>query len=236
MIITVTSNKEGVGKSTIAVNMAALRALVGRKVLLIDLGSKKSSFEWSKKRNCANIQPQIPACSMKGRCFEMEIGGLMSGYNDVLIDTGWRNTKGAQAALKIADMVVVPIEIGDDSVDELKQVIRRIKAARRTNPGLWAVVVIARTEGTLVISALDKIRKYIAKIPSTALAGTVIHERMSLQHAFNTGLSIFEYQPGDSLAVAEMHDLYRAQKMRRARLPSLSRMQKSSLINSGASK
>lgn len=226
MIITVANNREGVGRSTIAVNIAAVRRLVGRTVLLIDLDSKNSTFGWSEARNSANIQPQIPACVIKGKQFEEKIASLMTGYNDVLIDTGWRNTKGAQDALSISDMVIVPVRVGNDCVEDLKQVIRRIKVARRTNPDLWALVVVVRTEGALPIAELDKIRNYIAKIPSTTLAGTVIRERKSLQQSFFEGRSIFEYKPADPHAVAEMHDLYRAQKMRRTRLPSLSRLQK----------
>jgi chromosome partitioning protein len=226
MIITVANNQEGIGRSTIAVNIAAVRRLVGRTVLLIDLDPKKSSFAWSEARNSANIQPQIPACVIKGKHFETKIAPLISGYNDVLIDTDWRNTKGAQDALSMSDMVIVPIRIGNDCVDDLKHVIRRVKVARRTNPDLWVLVVIVRTEGALPIAELDKIRNYIAKIPSTALAGTVIRERASLQQAFSEGRSIFEYKPADPHAVAEMHDLYRTQKMRRTCLPSLSRLQK----------
>ena len=133
MIITVANNKEGVGRSTIAVNMAALRALVGRSVLLIDLDPKKSSFAWNTARKCADIQPPILACTMQGKHFEAEFKSQICGYNDIVIDTDWRNTRGTQAASAIADMAVIPIRIGDDSVSDLKHVIRRVKVARRTN-------------------------------------------------------------------------------------------------------
>jgi len=226
MIITVANNREGIGRSTIAVNIATLRAMVGRTVLLIDLDPKKSSLEWSRARDSANIQPQIPARSIMGKHLEAEIGGMVSGYNDILIDATWRNTRGVQVALEIADMVVVPVVVDGDSVEDLKQVVRRIKVARRTNPDLWALVVITHAEGVLPISELDKIRHYIGKIPSAALAGTVIRKRGALQQAFSEGLSIFEYKPADPLAMAEMHDLYRAQKRRHARVPSLSQLQK----------
>jgi cellulose biosynthesis protein BcsQ len=128
--------------------------------------------------------------------------------------------------LEIADMVVVPLAIDGDSVEDLKLVVRRIKVARRANPDLWTLVVITHAEGALPISELDKIRHYIGKIPLAALAGTVIRKRGALQQAFSEGLSIFEYKPADPLAMAEMHDLYRAQKRRHARVPSLSQLQK----------
>jgi chromosome partitioning protein len=226
MIITVASNRVGAGKSTIAINIATLRTLVGRRVLLIDLDPKKSICRWSEARNGANIQPKIPACSIKGKHLRTEFERFTSRYNDVLIDTDWRNTTGKQTALEISDMVVVPIEVSDKGLVELKQMIRNIKAARRTNPDLWALVVIARAQDELRIGELDKIRNYVEKLPSTALAGTMIRERASLQQALSEGLSIFEYKPADACAIAEMHDLYRAQKMRRSGVPSLWRLLK----------
>jgi chromosome partitioning protein len=226
MIITVAGNKEGVGKSTIAINVAALRTLVGHTVLLIDIDPKKSSFEWSEKRNDANIRPKISACSITGKHLKAEFERLAPGYNDVLIDTDWRNTKGSQDALELADMAVVLIQPGDDSLISLKQMVRRIKVARRSNPDLWALMVIVRAQDTPPICELDEIRRYLSKIPLATLAGTIIHERISVQKAFSEHLSIFEYKPADTRAIAEMHDLYRAQKMRRTALPSLARLQR----------
>jgi len=64
MIITVASSSEGVGKSIIAVNVAVLRALVGRSVLLLDIDPKKSSFEWSKQRDDADIGKFQASCRL----------------------------------------------------------------------------------------------------------------------------------------------------------------------------
>jgi chromosome partitioning protein len=153
-------------------------------------------------------------------------GDLRADYNDILIDTDWRDTTGNQDALELADMVIVPIAPGEGSVDSLKQMVRRIKIARRVNPNLWTLVVIVRAQQIVPLSELDAIRRYVGKLPATTLVGTVIHEHPSLQSAFAERLSIFEYKPADPRAVAEMHDLYRAQKMRRVVLPSISRLQR----------
>jgi chromosome partitioning protein len=226
MIIAVASSNEEVGKSVIAANVATLRALVGRSVLLLDITPKKSSFEWGKQRTHANIAPKIAAQALKGKNLKSEFDAIAARFNDVIIDTDWRNTAGNQAALELADMVLVPVQPIDGSVECLKKTIRRIKAARRTNPDLWTLVVINRAGAAPAISQLDAIRRYVAKLPSASLAGTIIREQASLQHAYSAHLSIFEYKPADPNAIAEMHDLYRAQKLRRSTLPSLSRLQK----------
>lgn len=226
MIITVASNAQGVGKTLIATNIAVLRILAGHRVRLVDITPQKTSFKWCMERNASGTVPPVPAEPVKGKLLSGEFVAMSAGYNDVIIDTDWRNSRGNQAALELSDLVVVPLLPEDDAVENLKPMIRRIKTARRANPNLWALVVIVRVPDTLSLFQLDAIRRYIAKLPSTTLAGTVIHERGSLPAASGALLSIFEYKPADARAIAEMHDLYRAQKMRHSTLPSLSRLQR----------
>lgn len=226
MIITVASNVQGVGKTLIATNIAILRILAGHRVRLVDITPQQTCAKWCEERNASGTTPSIPVKSAKGKQLKEEFNGICAGYNDVIIDTDWRNSTGNLAALELSDMVVVPLMPGDGAVENLKPMIRRIKTARRTNPNLWALVVIARVPDSLSLFQLDAIRRYIAKLPSTTLAGTIIHERDTLAAAGAEHLSIFEYKPADARAIAEMHDLYRAQKMRRTALPSLSRLQR----------
>jgi chromosome partitioning protein len=224
MIITVASNMQGVGKTLIATNIAALRLLAGHRVRLIDIAPQQSSAKWCAARNASEVVPSIPAVSVKGKSFKGEFDEISAGYNDVIIDTDWRNSAGNLAALEVSDQVVVPLLLGPRSVEDLKPMIRRIKTARRVNPGLRALMVIVRASDTLSVFHLDTIRRYVAKVPFAALHGTIIHERDSLQIAGSAHLSIFEYKPADARAIAEMHDLYRAQKRRRTVQPSLSRL------------
>jgi len=226
MIVTVSNNLEGVGRSTIAVNSAVMRSLVGHSVVLIDIDPKKASFEWSEARKRAGILPHIPACSIKSKHLKSQFAELSANYIDVVIDTDWRDTTGNATALELSDMVIVPITPGEGSVDNLKEMVRRIKIARRTNPNLWTLIVIVRAPKVVPLFELDAIRNYVGKLPATTLVGTIIRDHQSVQLAFAEHLSIFEYKPADARAIAEMHDLYRAHKMRRAVLPSISRLQR----------
>jgi len=226
MIITVANSREDCGRSMIVINTAVIRALVGRTVLLVDINPAKSTFNWSEERARANIQPVIAARSIKGKQLKEEFSALRDQYNDILIDTDWRASTGNQAALELADLAIVPVAPGEGSIDNLKEMVRRIKIARRTNPNLWTLVVIVGAHDVVPIFELDEIRNYVSKLRFTSLAGTVIRDHPSLQQAFEERLSIFEFKPADHRAIAEMHDLYRTQKMRRVMLPSLARLQR----------
>ena len=224
MIITIASNTQGVGKTLIATNIAALRLLAGRRVKLVDLAPQQGSANWCAARDAAGIAPSIAAVSVKGKLLKDEFDDISAGCNDVIIDTDWRNSAGNLAALEVSDQVVVPLLLSERSVEELKPMIRRIKTARRANPGLHALLVITRASDRVSVFHLDTVLRYLAKLPFAALHGTIIYERESLQAAGSNHLSIFEYKPADARAIAEMHDLYRAQKRRRTVQPSLSKL------------
>jgi len=226
MIITVASNRREVGRSTIAVNNAVIRAMAGRSVYLIDIDPNKGSYDWSLKRQCSNTQPLIPACSIPGKYLKEIFDKVSSSYNDILIDTDWRDSKGNRTALEVADMVIVPVKLGGGSLACLKQMAKRINAARANNPDLWAIVVLVRAQGALPIAEFDAIRNYVGNESYMALAGTVIRDDNSLKNTFANGLAVFEYKEADPRSVAEMYDLYRTQRRKSAALPSLSRIQK----------
>ncbi len=226
MVITFASDQEGVGKSTIAVNLAALRVLAGRRVQLIDLDPKKSSLEWSERRNREKVHPRISALDMEGRCLAENFEILPSDRNDVLIDTNWHDTDENRSVLELADCVVVPLRIDSDNLNSLKRMDHRLRAARQSNPDLWTLIVIVRALGMPSIRELDTIRHYVEIMPSASIAGTIIRERSSLKMSFADGLSIFEYREADPKAKSEMQDLNRALKARRINVPSLSRLQR----------
>lgn len=224
MIITIASNRQNVGKTLIATNIAALRLLAGHRVRLLDIAPQHMSAKWCAARTVSDAVAAIPATAIKSRLFRDEFDDIASGCNDVIIDTDWRNSAGNLAALEVSDQVVVPVLLDERAVEDLKPMIRRIKAARRVNPRLRALVVITRAPDKVSLFHLEALRRYLAKVPFAALQGTMIHECQSLQAASAAHLSIFEYKPADARAIAEIRDLYRAQKRRRTVHPSLSRL------------
>ena len=215
MIVTVASNRREVGKSTLAVNAVAIRALAGRSVCLIDIDPRKSSYEWSLKRQRSHIQPRIPACAIAGKHLKDTFYKLSSRYNDVLIDTDWRDSMGSRTALEVADIAIVPIALGAESLACLKQMTKRLKAARENNPGLWSIVVLVRAKGTLPAAEFEAIRRHVGNETAMALAETVIREDRSLQVAFDEGLAVFEDKQANPESIVEMYDLYARKEEKR---------------------
>lgn len=209
MIITIANEKGGVEKSILANNLAALRAIDGRNVLLIDADPQKSSFTWSSERSAAGIKPKVPARAINGKGLQPKLENLTPRYNDIVIDTEGRDSMGSRSALIAARLVIIPIQPDQMDPASEKNLIARIDMARLFNPSLRVLFVIACAKDAPSIQEFAAVRLLVAKITAATLANTVIHEQAAIHSAFDEGLSISEYKPADMRAIAEMMNFYR---------------------------
>lgn len=85
MIISVTSLKGGVGKSTVAQNIAVCFANSGYKVCIVDADTNQSAIRWSGLRN--ESKPKVPVFGLPdGTSLAANIKPLNEDYEIVLID------------------------------------------------------------------------------------------------------------------------------------------------------
>jgi len=83
MIVGVLSQKGGVGKTTIAINVAATLALRGQRVLLVDADPQGSSLAWSSARDC---DPLFPVVGMAKPSLHRDLPAMAKDYDVVVID------------------------------------------------------------------------------------------------------------------------------------------------------
>lgn len=108
MIISVTSLKGGVGKSTIAQNLAVTFAHNGYKTCIVDSDTNKSSLRWAGLRD-ENL-PNIPVFgSEDGRVLTQTIRGLNKDYEVIIIDGTPSLNKVTSKIIMLSDLVLIPI-------------------------------------------------------------------------------------------------------------------------------
>jgi chromosome partitioning protein len=105
MIITVASSKGGVGKSTVAVNLAVCASTAGERVLLVDGDVQGSAIAWRSEREKDDIQ----ATSILTPTLHRDLQKFSAAFSTIIIDVGGNDTGVLRSALFACDRVLVPI-------------------------------------------------------------------------------------------------------------------------------
>lgn len=144
MIILCGGIKGGIGKTTIATNLAVIRsnALGHGKVVLVDADPQESSYKFTQLRNETLPQAGFNCFKITGKPVRSEVLGLKEKYEDIIIDAGVGDSTGQRAALTVADLVLLPFRPGAYDVWTLGTLSQLIDEMRSVNPNLRAVALI----------------------------------------------------------------------------------------------
>ncbi len=107
MIILIGAEKGGAGKTTISTNLAAVRANMNKKVLLLDADAQQSVTLWSQVRANAEIKPTITCKEAFGK-IDRKIINLAKEFDDIIIDTGGQDSEELSFGALVANYFYIP--------------------------------------------------------------------------------------------------------------------------------
>ena len=139
MVVLIGGEKGGTGKTTIATNLAALQALAGYNVLLVDTDSQGSASYWARSRDEAGITPRVACIQKFGKGMQGEIQNLAGRYHDVIIDAGGRDSVELRAVMIVAHKAFVPIQASQFDIWTLGRMNDLVVTAQGFNPDLTRV-------------------------------------------------------------------------------------------------
>ncbi len=209
MIILIGGEKGGTGKTTIATNLAAMRALAGRDVLLIDTDPQGSANYWAQSRDEENITPRVACVQKFGKGLPAEVKDLAHRYQDIIIDAGGRDSVELRSALVVVEKAYIPIQPSQFDIWTLNQMDELVETAKAFNPSVQARVIISRSSTNPSVHESDDTGKLLDDFTNLDLADVTIRDRIAYRKAAKDGLAVTELKPKDSKAVEEMEALYR---------------------------
>ena len=205
MILAVGNTKGGVGKTTLAVNLAVARALAGRDLLLVDGDEQGTALTFTELRTERLGEAGYTAVALTGAVLRSQVRQLAPKYDDIIIDVGGRDTGSLRAALTVADTLLVPVQPRSFDVWALDQVAALAAEAREINEGLRAVAILngADPQGGDNEAALQM----IGDLEGIDVLSTSIVRRKAFPNSAAEGRAVVEHSPRDPKAIDELQAL-----------------------------
>jgi chromosome partitioning protein len=208
-ILVVGGIKGGIGKSTLAANLAVLTARAGRDVLLIDADPQETTKTWAAARaNQLGELAPVTTVTIVGKQIREELRRLTTKYQTIIVDAGARDTTTQRAALSAANLVLLPFPPRGPDLWTLDAVAQTVTEVRTINDGLRAVAFVNRADpiGDDNAEAEAAFAEHAEAIEAAPIR---VGNRKGIAVAHLMGLAAVEAKRPDAKAVAELDTLLR---------------------------
>ncbi len=208
MIIAVTNLKGGVGKSTVAQNLAVCFAHAGKKVCILDTDLKqRTSMRWAGER--AENLPPVIVSGVEEKQLTQQAEALKKIYDVIIIDGRPDLAILATKTIAISDVVVVPITAKSADIWSLQNFMEwyeRVSEEVLTITGkqIKAFLMLNMYKGNRTIT--KDIEQYLGEL-SIELLDNRLADRASYIEAMTLGMGVYEY-PKDAKAKEEMKRVF----------------------------
>lgn len=208
MIVTVGNTKGGVGKTTVALNLAIARALAGREVWLIDGDRQGTAQTAISIRADAGHTPGIACASYPdGPTLRAQVQQQAAKFDDIIIDAGGRDSTALRAALVLSDALLVPFLPRSFDVWALNDIAALVDEARSVRDGLRAYAVLNCADPGESSTDNAEAAEAVTDVPQFEYLAAPIRRRKSFANAAGQGLSVLELKPSDKKATEELNTL-----------------------------
>lgn len=190
-IITIGNEKGGVGKSTIACNIAVEATLSGLKVLLIDSDTQQSSMDFRATRAENEKLPQFQAVSINKNTIHKDVKSFQD-FDLIIIDAGGRDTATFRSAIIACDLLLIPILPSQYDIWATQGTIEALEQARGFKDIEAKLIVNQVIQNTRIAKeAIEAINVF-----NISLLKTYLHARVAFKQSIAEGKGVSEYESG----------------------------------------
>ena len=202
MIIVIANSKGGVGKSTIAVHLAAWLHEQGHSVTLADCDTQQSSSEWAKE-----AVPEVKAVRLSDPDEILDrLPALAQQTDFVVADGPGSNTETSRALLLRADLAIVPCKASMLEVRALAQATNVLRQAQDIGGLPRALIVLSMVGKTYRLTQDMKDAAAALELP---LAKTALTLKQIYADAPGQGAVVWQLGSRGKGAADEVEALFR---------------------------
>ena len=188
MIISLLNQKGGVGKTTIAINLAGCIAGRPYRVLLIDGDPQGSVLQWQSIENRSPFDVKHYPLPMTRR----DMKGWTRGYDHVVIDGPPAIGEITRAILGVSDLAIVPVGPSPLDIWSCWKTLELIQDIQQDNTRLKSKLLISRKiPGT----RLGRDARDAMSVFNKDLFGTELCQRVAYVESMTSGVSVMQYAP-----------------------------------------
>ena len=208
MIVTVGNTKGGVGKTTVALNLAVAQARAGRDVWFIDGDRQGTAQAAIALRAEAERAPAI-ACATypDGSTLRSQVLHQTGKFADIIIDAGGRDSGALRAALILSDVLLVPFHPRTYDVWALDDMAALVEEACAVRDGLRVKAVLNCADSGNRSKDNIEAAAAVGELERFEYLPTPLRRRKAFANAAGAGLSVLELTPPDRKAIAELNAL-----------------------------
>lgn len=209
MIVTVGNTKGGVGKTTLAVQVALARQIAGYAILLIDGDTQASAQNAMTMRSEGGQEPSVSCVQLPdGRLLRAQLGPLVARHTDTVIDAGGRDTQAFRVALVKSDVLVLPVQPRAVDVWALATMAELLEEAQEArdiegSPALRILIAVNLADPGDNRDTAETLQA-LSQFPQLAAPSVVIRRRKAVANAMAHGLAVAELFPRDPKASQEI--------------------------------
>ena len=185
LVIAIANPKGGVGKSTLATNLAGWLAHCGHTVMLGDTDRQHSSRRWLARR-----PPGVP--EIRGWDLdEPEVAKVPKGTTHIVLDTpAGLHGKRLNGLMKLVDKIVIPVQPSEFDIDATEDFLRVLREHDHSGDVQLGLVANRAREGTL---SLNELRGYLDSTQASVV-GELRDAQLYVQLA-GRGLTLWDLTP-----------------------------------------